>query len=343
MAHDVVLCVDASTALGGAPIGIGIVQPQPTSLHSTSAPRRVLVRFRDETGQALILPAIMLTFLLGMTALVLDVGSWYTAQRHAQAVVDASALAAAQALPGDTTNATAQALAYSARNGGHVTAGDISYSNSLEPVDTVTVQMHEVEPTFFAKLFGLDTVTIRTTASARASDLAQAQYAAPFGIVNTQPELAGAGCPCLHVPTTLDLAKVGPGGFKIMNIDGSHGGNQGPNTMADWIQNGYSGAMGLGWYDSMPGAKFNSSQVKTALDARLDTDMLFPVYDAVVGNGANLAYHVIGWAAFKITDYTFKGNGGTISGSFDHVTWTGLPAATGSGADYGVVTVGLTN
>ncbi len=343
MARDGVLCVDASTALGGAPIGIGIVQTPPTSPHSTSAPRRVLVRFRDETGQALILPAIMLTFLLGMTALVLDVGSWYSAQRHAQAVVDAAALAAAQALPNDTTTATAQAIDYAHRNGGAIGAGDITYSNSLEPLDTVTVQMREVEPTFFAKLFGLDTVTIRTTASARASDLAQAQYAAPFGIVNTQPELAGAGCPCLHVPTTLDMKKVGPGSFKILNIDGSHGGNQGPNTMADWIGKGYDGAMGLGWYYSMPGAKFDSTLVRGALDGRTHTDMLFPVYDSVESQGSNLLYHVIGWAAFKVDQFDFHGSTGIISGSFDHVTWTGLPAATGNGPHFGAVTVGLTN
>ena len=111
--------------------------------------------------------------------------------------------------------------------------------------------------------------------------------------------------------------------------------------MADWILKGYSGSMALGWYYSMSGAKFNSSEVKDALDQRLDTDLLFPIYDTVDGEGANLEYHVIGWAAFKPTDYTFNGNGGTITGSFDHVTWTG--SAGGGGQNDGPVTVGLTN
>jgi hypothetical protein len=35
--------------------------------------------------------------------------------------------------------------------------------------------------------------------------------------------------------------------------------------------------MPLGWYYSDPGAKFNSSQVKSAPDARLNTVMLVPV------------------------------------------------------------------
>jgi Flp pilus assembly protein TadG len=308
----------------------------PAALRRT---RRGFARIREEHGQAIIFPAFMLAFLLGMSGFVLDVGNWYQSQRAAQAVADASALAAAQALPGDTTDATAQALNYAKLNGGVLAASDITYSTGDEPNDTVTVKVNKTEPTYFAKLFGINSVTVHTTATARAFKLAEAQYAAPFAIVNTQPQLAGPGCPCYHVPTTLDLEKVGPGGFKIINIDGSRGGNGGPGTMADWIQNGFSGDMALGWFYSMPGAKFNSSQVKDALDARLNTDMLFPIYDAIQGNGANLQYHVIGWAAFKPTSYTFHGNSGTISGSFDHVTWSGV-GGTG-GVDDGPVSVGL--
>src|SRR5438105_1301356 len=214
-------------------------------------PRRLPALVRDEAGQALILPAIMLAFPLGIAGLVIDVGGWYRAQRQAQAVADASALAAAQALPGDTTNATALALDYANRNGGVLSAGDISFGSNRLPSDTVTVKVRRTEPTVFAKLFGFDSVTIHTTATAQASVLSEAEYAAPFAIVNTQPQLAGPGCPCFHVPTTLDLEKIGPGGFKIINIDGSHGGNGGPNTMADRILKGYTGSMALGWHYSI--------------------------------------------------------------------------------------------
>lgn len=295
---------------------------------------------REETGQALILPAVMLALLLGMAGLAVDVGSWYHAQRQAQAVADASALAAAQALPDDTAAATTQALDYAGRNGGVLAASDVTYSTKYRPNDTVTVKVRTTEPSFFAKLFGVDSVTIRTTASARASDLGEAMYAAPFAIINTQPELAGPGCPCYHVATTLDLQKVGPGGFKIINIDGAHGGNQGQNTIADWIKNGFAGPMGIGWFNSMPGAKFNAAEVD-AMATRLNTDMLFPIYDTVDNGGANLAYNVIGWAAFKPIDYDFQGSKGWIKGSFDRVTWAGIPATGGNGLHTGPVTVGL--
>ena len=48
---------------------------------------------RDERGQAFVLVVASLVVLLGMAALGIDVGSWYKAQRHDQAVADAAALA----------------------------------------------------------------------------------------------------------------------------------------------------------------------------------------------------------------------------------------------------------
>jgi hypothetical protein len=66
--------------------------------------------------------------------------------------------------------------------------------------------------------------------------------------------------------------------------------------------------MPLGWYYSDPGAKFNSSHVKNALDNRLDTEMLFPVYRGTRGGGANFEYEVVGWAGYVITSYEIQGS-----------------------------------
>ncbi len=61
--------------------------------------RSLLTRSRDESGQVLVFVAVILTVLVGMAALVVDVGSWYQAQRHLQTAADAAALAGAQELP----------------------------------------------------------------------------------------------------------------------------------------------------------------------------------------------------------------------------------------------------
>ena len=49
-------------------------------------------------------------------------------------------------------------------------------------------------------------------------------------LINTQPKLSGPSCPCSGTSNTLDLSKVGPGGFGIINIDGSSGGTGTTNT-----------------------------------------------------------------------------------------------------------------
>ena len=67
---------------------------------------------RNERGQALVLTVVVLTVLLGMSAFVLDVGSWFRAQRATQSTADAAALAAAQELPESTGRASAVAAVY---------------------------------------------------------------------------------------------------------------------------------------------------------------------------------------------------------------------------------------
>src|SRR4051812_50183813 len=73
----------------------------------------------SEQGQVLVVVVLSLVALLGMSALVMDVGfAWY-AKRQLQASVDAAALAGAQALPAqaaDTGPATTLAQQYLARN-----------------------------------------------------------------------------------------------------------------------------------------------------------------------------------------------------------------------------------
>jgi hypothetical protein len=86
--------------------------------------------------------------------------------------------------------------------------------------------------------------------------------------------------------------------MRLVNLDGSHGGT-GPPILQDWIQNGYGGWMPLGWYYSDPGAKFNSSQVQAALDARLNDELLFPVYRGTRGGGRTSSTRSSGgWASW---------------------------------------------
>jgi secretion/DNA translocation related TadE-like protein len=288
---------------------------------------------RSDRGQATVLTVIFLVALLGAVAMVLDVGSWFREQRDTQSTADATALAAAQALPESPGTANALASEYLAKNGGGTT--QVSFSSQNVANDTVTVKVQRDAPGFFAKFFGIDSVTVHAKASARAGNLDEARYAAPIAVDKKHPLLQCKPLPCFGVATTLDLEKTGPGAFRLLNLDGSKGGTGGQISV-DWILRGYDDYMDLGWYGSDPGAAFNDGKVKDAMKVRVGDELLFPVYDQVKEEGANFTYRVVGWVGFVVT--SFKGNGshGTIDGSFVRVIWEGIQSKSGTAEDFGV-------
>jgi hypothetical protein len=268
--------------------------------------------------------------LLGMAGLVIDVGSWYRAQRNLQADADAAALAGAQELPADTATAGVMAQSFAKKNGYTLTASGISFTGVTVPNDSITIKVKAPSPTFFTKLFGVNSVDIDAKATAKNDLLGQAKYVAPITVNIAHPMLSGHNCPCFDQPTTLPLDKRGaPGAFGLLDLDNGKG--NGASMLGDWILNGYQGYLGLGDYSSNTGAKFNSSNVETALDARLNSILLFPVYDTLTGNGTNATYNIIAWVGFYLTGYDISGNDGSLYGHFTDITWQGIPATPNSG------------
>jgi len=295
-------------------------------------------RFHSERGQAFVLSVVSMVVLLGMAALVIDVGHWYRSKRDLQAVADSAALAGAQALPENPGQAAALAAQYSSANGGP--APQVSISTQYVPNDTITVKVARQEPGFFSKVFSIDSVTVASHAAARSGVLGAAQYAAPFGIDKKQPELQCNPDPCTN-DTELDLEKVGPGAFRILNIDGSRGGT-GTQILGDWVLHGYDGMMPVNqWYYSDSGAKFNSNNVDDAMNIQLGQELLFPVYDDITGEGANLQYHVVGWAGFVVTKYDGNGNSGHMWGHFTRFIAQGLQGMPPSNTGFGAYTIQL--
>ena len=293
---------------------------------------------KNERGQAAVLTVIFLVALLGAFALVLDVGSWMREQRGAQSAADAAALAGAQALPESTGTSSALASEYLGKNEGG--AGEFSFSSDRLANDTITVKVSRDAPGVFAQLFGVDSVNVNATASARSGSIDRARYAAPIAVDRAHPLLNCSPLPCFGQATELDLLKTGPGAFRLLNLDKSHGGSGGQIT-AGWILKGFDGYMPLGWYGSDPGAAFNDQKVREALDVRIGDELLFPVYDQVKGGGSNFEYRVIGWVGFVVTGFKAQGNKGTVEGHFVRLIWEGIQSESGAEEDFGVRTVEL--
>jgi hypothetical protein len=299
------------------------------------------MRIKDNSGQALVITVVSMAVMLGMAAIAIDVGSWYKQKRDLQATADAAALAGAQALP-STSSAQVLAAQYATSNGQTLDPANVTFTSQLTANDTINVRISTTASGFFSRVFGIDTVTVGARASARSDTISEARYAAPIGVQISHPLLSGAGCPCFGQPTALTLNLVGPGGFKLLNLDSSHGGTS-PGTLADWMRYGLDAWMPLGDYYSDPGARFNSSAMQDALDASIGRELLFPVYDRIDGQGANLTYHVIGWVGFTMTGWDARGDSGSLYGSFTRVIWQGLQGATGSSADLGAHSIQLVN
>jgi Flp pilus assembly protein TadG len=297
------------------------------------------IRIKSKRGQAMVLTLVFLTVILGMGAAVMDVGAWYRAHRHMQSTADAAALAGATGLPESTSQATSLALDYAGRNGGGVNSGDIAFSSKMVANDTIEVTARKAVPGVFAKLFGLSSVTVRAHAKALAAPPGQAKWAAPFAVDVMHEKLQCKPLPCFNQPTELELDKVGPGAFHIVNIDGSRGGT-GTGTLGTWVETGLNAYMPLDWYYSDPGSKFNSGAVRDALDARMGTDLLFPVYRRVRAQGAGFDYEVIGWVGWHLTGYSIGGKG-KLYGSFTRIIWDGIQADDATGDDFGVRSISL--
>ena len=294
---------------------------------------------KSERGQSLVIVLLFMTVLIGMAAAVIDVGSWYRADRKLQANADAAALAGAQELPESAPAAQAAALAWADKNDGGVTAANIKFRSTVIANDTVEVTAQRRAPGFFAKLFGFDSVQVRAKAAARAGVMNRARWAAPVAIDWRHEKLQ---CKCWGDPTEIDFEKVGPGAFRLMNIDGSYGGT-GPSDIGEWVRGGLDAWMDNNrWYYSDPGMKPNSSHVKGALDFRDETELLFPVYNAVRAQGAGFEYYVIGWAVFHVTGWDIRGvNDGKIYGYFVDMVWTGVGSTSAGSPHFGARTVEL--
>ena len=288
----------------------------------------------QESGQVVVLLLAFLVVLLGIAAAAIDVGSWYRADRALQSSVDAAALAAAQALPDDPAGASALASEYAGKNGGGLESVSVNGN-------TVVVTGERSAPAFFSKVLGIDSVDVHARAAAQAATLEEARWAGPFGVDEQHPMLQCQPAPCYGQQTTLELEKVGPGAFRVLNIDGSHGGTS-PAIVGDWIRNGYEGLMPLGWYYSDPGARFNSIHIRSALDERIGDEMLFPVYRDTRGQGSNFEYEVVAWAGYRLTSWDIQGSKNSrLHGHFTRVIWEGIGSQSSGGPSFGARTVTL--
>jgi len=139
--------------------------------------------FLAQKGQVAVIVALLMVCLIGMAALVVDLGSMYQKRAFLQTVADSAALAGAQELP-DSSRAIDEAIYYADENNVVIESGDVVISKtlSLDYIDTITVTFSDPAPVYFAGVLGINTVDVGASATARVGE-PQVYNVAPWAAI----------------------------------------------------------------------------------------------------------------------------------------------------------------
>jgi Flp pilus assembly protein TadG len=158
----------------------------------------------DESGSVLVLMAVLMLGLLGMGAVVIDVGDVYYSYNKLVVSTNAAALAGAQGLPSNTSTtnqAVTNATLYSSQTGNLNAYGNLNITSATYTLGCVTtsvgasipcvatgtstgastanaIQVTQTAkvPTYFAAMFGTSSVTLTATATALMRGAATSPY-----------------------------------------------------------------------------------------------------------------------------------------------------------------------
>ena len=299
----------------------------------------------DERGALIVLIAVFAVVMMGMAALVVDVGALLDERHQLQNGADAAVLAVAHSCALGSCDATqAPGLADANSRDADSAVDSVTYP-AVRKVQVTTSTRGggtSILPYSFAQaLSGVEGQTVRATATAVWGPIGRA----------TAVRLAVSQC---------DVALLGISTVESVIL--FHGSS---STCAGSSGNDTAGA--FGWLDAdgtgnpceltvsvnqTASADPGSSGPASCLEPNLDEDVLLPVFDDVVGvtgTGTNATYTIKGFARFHLTGYRFgsrrsvpppacTGSSSCIQGYF--VRYVTASEALG-GADFGASTVNL--
>jgi hypothetical protein len=306
--------------------------------------KTLLTRSRSESGQAIVFVAFILTALVGMAALVIDVGSWYQADRRLQTAADAAALAGVQELPLDPSDAQAIAEQYAQTNYPGIPKPAVTFPDPY----TIDVVANADTPGIFAPVLdsAFEVVTVRAEAQATVQAPLEMKDVAPIAVYKDMACIVSDPS-CFGQPVTLTFdedAEFDPTKSKFGLLDLDRDGTIGAGDMKDWLENGYPDSLPVN--TDYPPANGEKNGIKQELEDAADDErvLLFPVFDTA---SASTGYHVIGWAAFVIDDVVkWTGHEHELTGHY--VTFIATDLAAGGtnpdpDLDFGVHVITLTH
>ena len=239
---------------------------------------------RNSPGQTVVLVALMIPVLLGAVALGTDVSVFYFNWVQLQKAADSAALAGANYLPDNPSQAQAAATQFAESNG--IKASEI-VSTTLGANDlSISIKLQRTVPYYVARVLGLTTGIVTTSATAapqfppstlNASTPGQVPVGGDNNGANGGTCAATGGCDLIPIGLdtntvysdgeliTLQQGQLGPGNWDLLALGGVGGNNLRTN-----IANGYNSMISVGdWVTTEPGKKVGP--VDQGFQDRLDS------------------------------------------------------------------------
>lgn len=286
--------------------------------------RRLKKRQDKERGGISVIVALLMVVFLGFTAIAVDVGMLYSEKAQLQNGADAAALLVAQKCAknqADPDCATASPLAASILNSNALDGQSNVKSLALDlPNRTVKVTAGAAETgqeankvsLFFANALGISSTEVNASASVQWGSPIAGRTAFPltFSICQVKDYVDGAQQLLVNHGSNANAdCMYGPSGA---SVEGGFGWlTQDPGVCGGTIDLAVSeGGSDPG--NSAPGNCGTTLQKwANEITAGREVVVLLPVYDAVTGTGNGAIYHMISFAAFKVTGWKFTGDSST--------------------------------
>lgn len=301
------------------------------------SPSGLLKRLKvEEKGGILPLVAISMVALLGMTALVVDVGGLYLARRQMVNAADAAALAGAQEFLQQPSIIEAVARKYAVEFNG--ADADKVTVEVCQDSNTVTVEAARKVEFSFARALGFSDSSVSARAVALLYNPSVASGLVPFTIPDNAYE---EGKEVTLVRTDWD-EEMGPGNFGLLAFaEGDRDFDPGAKVIEDRIIHGFDGEVYLGQeIYTEPGQ--NVGQLRSGVNTRVEKEprIIIPVFDNSETITGRDTVKVVGFAAFELYEYIHQGNVHEVAGKFEKFLGPGS-VKDETGPDYGAFSVAL--
>lgn len=273
-----------------------------------------LTKRRSERGATAVIVAVLLTALLGFTAIAVDVGALWWDRKQAQNGADAAALAVAQAcakaeVACDTeagANAVAQDYADKNRLGADAYSGTVAVDMSTQ---RVTATVDTTRGHWFAPLIGVGSTDVSARAVATWGTPSRGSFL----------PLAISQCWFYYQTGSLDGTPPPTGTRFVVPLKSKSGSTDDGEVVCGTHAAHNEAAGGFGWLEqtstcmaeidltnpwigSDPGA---SSRDCASVAITVGESVYMPIFDEWRGSGAGTEYHIKGFAVFVVTDYCF--------------------------------------